>query len=159
MRQRKTIRILAIVLVIAAISTLFAGCTPRTSIKAEDFKDKMAANGYLMTDATSQFSNYEFVQKVWIASDASYRYQIEFYQLENEDYAKEAFAVNKQNFEGVTGTVTGSTNISMGNYAKFTQIADGRYMVVTRIDNTMIYIDAEITYKAEIEEIMKDLDY
>ena len=51
------------------------------------------------------------------------------------------------------------TNINGKNYSKYTLSSDGKYMIVSRINNTVVYLDVDSSYKDEIKTILNELGY
>ncbi len=137
------------------------GCGDKKMITAEEFKTKMEDKGYSVQDATAQFAEYDFINKVYIAMSRDSSYQIEFYTLSNNEKAIEFFNNNKSIFEN---TKAGSgkeieTSSSMGNNAKYTLNVNNKYKVVSRIDNTVVFADEEDSHKSEIKDVIKELGY
>ncbi|MBP3920364.1 MAG: hypothetical protein J6D28_02245 [Bacilli bacterium] len=139
------------------ITICLTGCGNKTKLTAESFKTKMEENNYKVEEATNQFAKYNYVKKVYIALNENY--QIEYYELENEEKAKTFYNNNKGIFEKSKENGYSQTNGEFGNYAKYTLKTAGKYKVVSRIDNTVIYLNADEQYKKEIKEILKTIGY
>lgn len=75
-----------------------------------------------------------------------------------QDQAKSAFEENKSGFEAISGGGTPKT-VSVKNYSYYTKTTSEGYYVVSRTDNTFIYVAAEAEYKKEISEIIAGLEY
>ena len=45
------------------------------------------------------------------------------------------------------------------NYIKFTMYDLDNYYVISRVENTLIYVNASAQYKDEIESLLKKIDY
>jgi len=118
----------------------------------------MEQKNYIITDATSQFSQYSYVDQVYIAGDNNYNYQIEFYELSDESNAIGFYNNNAANFQARKGKSAAQTNINGKNFSKYTLSSEGKYMVVSRIDNTVIYIDVDSSYKDEVKSISDGKD-
>lgn len=131
----------------------------KPSITAEKFEEIMAQKGYVTYDATSQFLGNDFVKNVYLAIADDYSYQIEFFELEDASYATGAYNEDRAVFESrkVTGYI--ETNVEMKNYSKYTLSSNGKYMVASRIDNTVIYVDVDDTYKDTVKALLDELGY
>ena len=153
--------ILIIILVLAVIGGIvfFSLNREKIAISASAFQSSMQEKGYTVVDATSQFSNYPYVEQVYLAVQSDYNYQIEFYTLSDESYAIGMYNNNKANFESSKGNGSVSSNISINNYAKFTLQTNGKYQVVSRIANTLIYLNVDDSYKEEVNKILSESDY
>ncbi len=151
--------ILRIGILLVVVSLFVTGCFKKTSITAEDFNTKMSDKGYVVQDATDQFASYEYIKKVYIALEKDGKYQIEFYEMDSEENASSFFETNKEKFETRgSGTSTGTESSGSG-YEKYTQTANGKYEVISRVENTAIYVDADDTYKDQIKEVLDEFKY
>jgi hypothetical protein len=131
--------------------------TPRTALTADEFKSKMEDAGYIVTDAKDIF-DAGMVDDVLLA-DKDGDYQIEFYIVPTVDQAKAAFDENKTGFEDVDESKISTLSGSGSNYAYYRKSTADGYYVVSRIENTFIYVDASSGFNDEIKSILKDLGY
>lgn len=130
----------------------------KVSMSADNFKTMMESKEYTVTDTTSLFAKYEnYMLKSYVARKNDY--QIEFYELSNEENAISMYATNKSKFESQISNAYARTSVSMKNYEKYSLTANGKYKYLSRIDNTLIYIDANEEYKDEITNCMKEIGY
>ena len=130
----------------------------KTPMFAEDFYSIMEERGYTMTDATSQFDQYtNYIKKAYIAQNTDY--QIEFYELSNEENAISMYNTNKSKFESQKSNVYSHATTNMKNYSTYALTANGKYKYISRIDNTMIYLDVDEEYKDPIKNLMKEIGY
>ena len=155
--MKKFKKILLTVLCVVTIITL-TGCKNKTAITAEDFKSRMESKGYNVQDATNQFSSNPEVKKVYIALNSNY--QIEFYEIDTLDNAVLFYNNNNKNiFEQSKSNVSSYTSKELANYAKYRLNTSGKYKVVSRIDNTVIYLNVNDTYKKDVDSILNSLGY
>lgn len=160
--MKKTVIIVTVIVLIflAIFGIVFFNLNKeKISITASDFKNSMEQKGYIITDANSQFSQYDYVKQVYVASSADYSFQIEFYELSDENYAIDFYNNNTSRFERYTGNASSKTSVSWKNYSKYTLSSNGKYMVVSRINNTAIYIDVDDKYKDTVKDILNELGY
>lgn len=161
--------IIIIVLCIALILCLIIGITifkmvssitqDKESITASEFYDKMEDKGYYLQDATNQFSAYDYIKQVYLALESDNKYQIEFYEFSDESYAMSFYENNKSIFESSKANSASNTNVNLKNSSKYTLSSNGSYKSLSRIDNTLIYIDIDSEYEDEVKDILKDLGY
>lgn len=155
----KKIKILtSLIICFVAILTI-TGCKDKKSITANEFKNTMESNHYIVQEATNQFSEYDYVEKVYIALSSDSSYQIEFYQLSDDNYATSFYNNNKSIFEKSKSSKSSETSVSMANYSKYTLQTDGKYKVISRIDNTAIYLNVDTDNKNDVNSILKKLGY
>lgn len=163
-KSSKIIIAITILIVLGLIIGLIAGVVSlinkeKESITASQFKTIMEQKNYMITDASSQFSQYSYVDQVYIAGDNNYGYQIEFYELSDESNAISFYNNNASNFQARKGNSSTETNVNGKNFSKYTLSSGGNYMVVSRIDNTVIYIDVDSNYKDEVKNILDEIGY
>ena len=135
------------------------GCGNKTAITTEKFSSTMQEKGFYITDVTEQFSAYEFVNAVTIATEPSGNYQIEFYDLADTENAIASFNTNKETFEQYKGSSSTESSVDVNNHSSYSLTSNGKYMCVSRIDNTMIYVDVPENFKKEVKEIIDKLGY
>ena len=151
----------AVVLLIVIVGmTLFVSLNKeKTSITAENFYTTMSQKGYNVQDANSQFSDYDYITQVYIAISEDYSYQIEFYELSDDAYATSFYNTNKSIFESSKGNAATESNVELMIYSKYTLSSNGKYMVVSRIDNTVIYVNVDDSYRDTVKSILDELGY
>ena len=148
-----------ILLGIVCLLTLFitTGCMNKKAITTSEFKSKMDNKGFTITDVKEQYAQYDYVEEATIASNGNY--QIEFYKISNVDKANGMFNTNKKIFKESKGNGAIETTNKMGNYENYSLTSGGYYMYLCRVDNTLIYIKVNTTYKDSVINIIKDLGY
>ena len=160
MKKPVIIAIIAVVIIVAILGVIFINLNKeKNSITASSFYDTMSQKGYSVQDATNQFSAYNYIKQAYIAVSEDSNYQIEFYELQDDSYATNFYNNNKSNFESSKGSTSAETSVGLKNYAKYTLSSNGKYMVVSRIDNTVIYVDVEANYKDNVKSILDELGY
>lgn len=141
------------------ISLTVIGCGNETAITSKEFQTKMEAKGFTVINAKSQFSKYSYVKQAYIAINKKANYQIEFYQLSTNDYAKSFFNNNKQIFKKSKSSGSAEMSISTGYNDKYTLITGGKYKFISRIDNTVIYLNVKESNKTAVKKIIDELGY
>ena len=146
------------ILLILVLALLFSSCSlfkPKTMLTAEEFKTLMEGAGYTVEDVTAQYDEGS-ADTVLIAYNEDY--QIEFYALSTTDQAEEAFRVNKQTFEDTPG-VKSNTELNGSNFNYFAATTSDSYLVVSRVENTFIYVEEAAEFKDDIKEALNLLGY
>lgn len=151
--------ILALIIVGAIVGVSMLLNREKDSITAEQFRSMMEQNNYTVADATYQFSQYDYVQQVYIAADSSYSYQIEFYELSNESNAIGFYNNNASIFQSRKGNAAAETNVSGKNFSKYTLSSGGSYMTVSRINNTIVYVDVTSEYEDVVKDVLDKIGY
>lgn len=137
---------------------LMAGCSlkPRTPLTAQEFTDKMEDAGYTVTDATDQYEA-GVVDEVRIA--VKDEIQIEFYVVPTVEQAEDAYDANVSDFEALDASGASSKTVDISNYSYYRKLTDDSYYIVSRTDNTFIYVEAAAADKDEILKLITDLGY
>lgn len=149
-----------IVIAVIVITIVFISLNKeKTSITAEEFKTKMEEKGYHVIDATEQFASYDYVKKVYLATNEDYSYKLEFYELADDNYATLFYNNNKAILEASKGSVSAENSVAVKNYAQYSLSSNGKYMIVSRINNTVLYASVEDTYKDSIKGMVEEIDY
>ena len=159
--MKKALIIIGIIVVILVGIVLIVFNTlnkEKTPISASTFNTTMEGKGYEMTDTTSQFAQYEnYMSESYVAQKIGY--QIEFYELTNEENAISMYNANKTKFESQKTNASASTTASMNNYSTYSLTTNGKYKYLSRIDNTLVYVDVDESYKDVVKDIMKEIGY
>ena len=131
--------IIGIVAIVAVVLITIGGVVftklnkEKPSIDAQTFKTTMEEKGYQLVDAKSQFSEYDYIEKVYLAADRKFE--------------------NSKSSSSIETTVNGK------NYSKYTLLSNGKYMVISAINNTAIYVNVEESHKEEVDNILNELGY
>lgn len=126
---------------------------------AESFRNAMQEKGYIVMDAKNQFANYSKIEKVYIATNESYSYQIEFYQISEDAYATSFYNNNKSKFEATKTENSVETNNDLENNSKYTLTTEDKYKVVSKVNNNIVYLDVKLEYKDTVIKILEELGY
>ncbi len=159
--MKKTLIIIGIIVVILVgiVLVVFNVLNKeKTPILASTFNTTMESKGYVMTDTTSQFAQYpNYMSESYVAQKTGYK--IEFYELTSEENAISMYNTNKTKFESQKTNASASATASMNNYATYSLTTNGKYKYLSRIDNTLVYIDVDESYKDIVKDIMKEIGY
>lgn len=156
----KVFMVLGIILLVAIIGVVILVMSvnkEKTSITAENFKSIMENKGYTVLDAKYQFAEYDFIQKVYLALNENY--QIEFYEMQDLSNAIEFYNNNVSIAEQSKGTEATYTQVGGKNYNKYTLSSNGKYKAITRINNTVVYLNVDTQYKDIVKTILDELGY
>ncbi|MBE5954645.1 MAG: hypothetical protein E7257_10930 [Lachnospiraceae bacterium] len=155
----KIVLLISLVLLIAAVVVFFVVVDmEKKSITAGEFYDEMEEEGYVMVDVTSQYASYG-IDEAYLAVKPNQEYQIEFYELSSVSKAESMFESNKDYFKDRAGSKRVTSSYGFGNYDIYSLTSNGDFMYLCRIDNTLLYIDVDDSYKKEVQEIIDELDY
>lgn len=164
--KNKNIWIIVGVVIIAIVTLSFLTTkffkkilySEKTPITAETFNTIMKDNGYSLIDTTKQYVTYgDYIKKSYVAKKQDY--QIEFYELSNVDNANTMFYTNKEIFEKQKGNISKQFSRSGKNYSQYFLKTNIKYSYLSRIDNTLLYINVDTKNTNEVENIINELGY
>lgn len=131
----------------------------KNPITAQEFKSVMENKGYIIIDAKKQFDGYNYIQDAYIAMNDKGEYQIEFYKMSDKENATMFYEHNKSVFESSKSSSSAQTNNDMKNYSKYTLQSNDKYMVISRVEDTVVYVKVDSKYKDNIKDILKEIKY
>lgn len=153
------------VLLVGVLCVIFAlglsGCGKKKNpISVDEFKSTMNSKNFSVVSSKSSYSQYKEIKESYIAMSPDYTYQIEFIVLDSDSSASSMYNTNKNKFEqNKSSSKNLNTSIELANYSKYTLLSDAKYKVVSRIDNTLIYLDVDAEYKDNIDSILNEIGY
>ena len=119
----------------------------------------MTEKKFVIKDSKSEYSSHNEIVRSYVAAPSDLSYQIEFLELDSDASAKNMFASNQRIFQDTSSSNKAESSVSVSNYAKYTLESNGKYKVISRIDNTLVYVDAEIKYKDDVNKLLDELGY
>jgi len=153
MKQIKIFGLLVLVLLLTACGA------NKEAIDEDDFISIMTDMKFKIVNVEEQFNQYKYFEEAIVAIQENNNYQIEFYELENDGYAKSFYETNKEIFEQSKTDTSIKTNVDLTDSSKYTLTTDKEYKVLSRIEDTVIYLNVSKTYKDEVNNILKKLGY
>ena len=153
----KNNKIVVALVSIVVLMCALCGCSAKTAIDAETFSKTMETENFTVTDVTNDTETNGLATSVLIAANDNY--QIEFYVLTDNDTGEGVFYNNQNLFDEEHSAKTISSEVSSGNYNYYAFNADGNFHMIVRVDNTMLWCEADKTYKDEIVDLVKKLGY
>ena len=145
------------IIIIVLSLILLTSCT-KTEISSSEFVEVATFNGYIITSSMDGYEKYDYINNVIYAINRENAYFIQFIEINNDDYAKKFFDINKQEIEKNKTNNSYVKKINKSDYGLYHIENDDDYQLVMRIRNNIIYIDAPINYINEIEEFLNELN-
>lgn len=148
------------ILILGAVGGLFWFLNiEKEPITASEFKAIMEGKDFKLIDGLAQFAEYDYIKEVYLALNQDDNYQLEFYELSDVENAMSFFNVNKEIFESKKSGTSSETTLNGKNYSKYVLSSDGEYMLLSRIDNTVIYVYEDLDLKDTINDLLDELGY
>jgi len=143
-----------IVGIIFLMTTVFSDREP---ITAQEFRTKMEQKGFEVQDIINDLEYPVNIEYALIANKDGK--QIEFQQFTYKDNAIEFFTQNKIIFTESRGSRYVENNSRFANYARYTLRANDLFSVVSRIENTVIYLVVADSDRDTVNDILRELGY
>lgn len=153
--KKKTI-LFNIICFIALIA--LTGCGNKKAITLEEFKSEAQKENLTISDTISQFKNYSQIKSA-TAAKSSDGWQVEFYVLDSNDSAISMFNTNKEIFENSKNGLSSNSSISLNNYESYVLKTNGYYKSVSRIDNTLVFVNVLEKHEDSVKDFLKKLGY
>lgn len=158
MNNQNRKRLILMMIVGTCLALLSSGCASEKSpLSLTEFTDAMEKKELEVVDAADQVDP-SLIKGCKIAMKSD-EFQIELYQAKDVSAAKNAYDANVEKFKEQSQSKQKPTEVSLSNYSKYTQSDEVAYYVISRVDDTFIYISAAVKYKSEIEKILKEINY
>lgn len=136
---------------------LLVGCS-KSEISLSDFTETASFNGYVITSSMEGYEKYNYINDIIYAVNREDAYYIQFIEINNSDLAKKFFDINKEEIEKYKTSNSYVKSYNRTNNNLYHLENDSDYMLVIRLHNNIIYIDAPINYINEIEEFLSELN-
>jgi len=132
------------------------GCASKTSITTNAFSVILKKHDFEIIDISEQYKKYEDIKTIFIGKNKE-KYQIEYYVLKDEETTKKIFNKNLNNLSSLSSGV--KTKTEGDNFIKYTITTNTYYVVLSKVENTFIYVETPSEYQTEINEILKEMNY
>jgi len=152
-KKIKTLMLVVLVVLISACSS------KKEAIDVDRFKEVMRDNSYYVVNSKEQFSEYDYIIESYIAINSDKTFQIEFYKLSDVDNSIAFYNYNKDIFDASKTSNSVYTDINLNNNSKYTLTTDDSYKVLSRIDDTVVYVNTNKEHKDDIKSILKKIGY
>ena len=140
-----------ILLIILLLFTL-TGCGQGPALSAEEFKTISELEKYNISDVSSD--EIYNSQEAYFAIDRKGNFQVEFYVFANEEDAKNIFNKIKETLDSdiyeIKKTWFSDRWLAKSNWS---------YVVISKIDNTLVYSSSSSIYEQEINNLLSALEY
>ena len=151
----------ALLLGFVLLFSMMAGCQmSRTPVDADTFKTKAEAAGYTVNETTNVYPDgADGDCLLAIKNPDAIEYQIEFVILSTTEQAKKLYQEKYSEYESKKGISSSHSSVSVGNYSYYHLTTNGKYYVVSRTENTFLFVATSETYKNEISDFLGSIGY
>jgi len=145
------------VILTLALATVLVACSPKTSLTAQEFSDRLEQAGYAVTvDEAMTDPSYSMSAT---AVDPDGRFTIEFYTLDSSESARHAFDLVRNDIRARTGTWYSRVETNASNFNVYRGTNDGAYFFISRVDSTFVYVETASGNRDAVNEAMRLLGY
>ena len=143
------------ILIIVTILIL-SGCT-NYHLNIDEFRKTSLNEGYYLDNENREYKNYDYVQDICYAYNREKDYLVQFIKLKDDDYAYRFFLTNQDAFNQEKNKYTYFKEENTSNYNLYHIETEKYYMLLIRMDNSVIYVNTDIKYKSDIENLLDNL--
>ena len=143
--------------IIFAFVLLLTGCGKKSAINTSKFRSIVESSGYTFTDDYDSYSSYNYFNEAVIASKGDC--DIQFFVLDNASDAKNMFNTNKSKFENSKTGLSTEVSTSLNNYDTYLVQTNGYYKYLSRVDNTLVYVNVLMECKDSVKNIIDIMKY
>lgn len=156
--DKKLLLVLLSIIMLITFSSCKKEEEARKPITPDSFEMVAESVEYETKDVTENFKDNKKVLKAMVARVKN-KYQIEYYTLEDAEFAKKMYDKNKKNFESQKETKDKAEVKETENYSEYKLSTRGKYKMLSKIDNTLMYADVDEQYKDNVINFAKQLGY
>lgn len=153
MKSKKSI-LLGIIIFIIVI--FLAGCGLNNLIDNKEFKSHFEELGYTISNGDIEDSE---LKSYLIASKEDIPYKIEYYEYDTELNAKKSYEKYKKSIANYITSTSKNQETNGTSYTKLIAISDNEYIVISRVKNTLIFVNGTNEYSNEIDNLLKEIKY
>ena len=144
---------------ILLLMMMISGCGKnRSAISAEAFSAVMEKAGLEVKDITSDYPS-DYVDKALLAANTAGTFQFEYFNVATPEYAAADFNDNMNQLQANKSSASSQTNLQIGNYGYYSLAEKDQFYVITRIEDTFIYVNAPKANMDEVKDIITSLGY
>ena len=154
-KMNKKYILMSLVLFLTII--VLGGCFTKKSITSSEFKNIMEKNGYTISENQEEH-DFDGVDESFLAVKTD-KYQIEFYTFNQEILAEGFFEEKVNEFVSLEDGNNIKTSQQGSNYKTYSITTEDVYAYISRIDDTLLYVNVDKEYKDEVQTSIKELNY
>lgn len=148
------------ILMLTVFALLLTACgVKKEAIDDEEFNRIMSNERFTVENREKEFDENEYVEDILLAIQEDNNYEIVFLELESDSYAKKSYELAKKFIEPFKEGTSNYTEVNLANNSKYTLTTEDIYFVIARVEDTIIFLEVDKEYKAEVTDILNKLGY
>ena len=142
-----------------SICLIVTGCGKKV-LTAEDFKIKLESYSYKV-DMVAGLATKEngLLKALYASPNNKDNIRVWYFMYDTKDSATSAFDIKVKSLEDIKDSASTTTKNDADLITKYTFSNNDSYVTTTRIDNTIITIEAGINNKKNMDSLMSELGY
>lgn len=141
---------------IVVVTCLTTGCIFYNYVDPTEFKEQFSARGYTVEKIDKADYEAEYISK---ATKEDVPYEIIYYEFATDADAKKAYKSYKDSLPNLITSDSKDTETTGNVISKYICKSDNEYIVISRVKNSLIFINTTLDYQSEIDEILEDIEY
>ena len=126
-------------------------------ISLNDFDKILTDNGFTVSDNMNNYSSVDYIveAKIAVMDDI----EIEMVKYTTNDYATAVQDNQIESFNLLKSTGAHEDKEKGSNYYKYVLVSNNRYMINSRVDNTLVFCKTLLENKEKVEKVYSILGY
>lgn len=129
----------------------------RTAISLDTFDSVATNKGFTIVDDLDEYENVSYILDSKLATYDDI--EIEMIEYSDSDSASKVQEGHIESFDLLKSTGAYAKKEKGSNYYSYALVSNNRYMISTRVDNTLIFCKVMLEDKELVEEILNELGY
>lgn len=141
---------------IVLVTCLTTGCIFYNYVDPTEFKEQFSARGYTVEKIDKADYEADYISK---ATKEDVSYEVLYYEFATDADAKKAYKSYKDSLPNLITTDSKDTETTGNVVSKYICKSDNEYIVISRVKNSLIFVNTTLDYQNEIDEILEDIEY
>jgi len=136
---------------------LLTACAAKVPLSVEEFTSRLEADGYTVEDYSYLYAELPDIESIIIVE--SDIFGMEFVVFSNSDYARQEFNEIKRDLDENREGTASISQVNTSSHNRFRITYQGQYSVVSRIENTVIFVFTSTEHRSAVDDILKLVGY
>lgn len=154
--MRKKYLILLLIMAVFVMTGCNSSKTKEVA-SVETFNNEATTEGFTVSDNSDTYQEYDYISSSTIATIDEL--DIEMVVYDTDEFAKKSQEQQIEKFNLLKGVNAVIKKDEGKNYYRYTMVANGKYMITSRIDNTLIFCKTDTDNSEKVEKLFDTLGY
>lgn len=139
---------------------IMTGCgEPKTKevITMDEFTTIATNNNFTVSDNNGEYEKVSYISdsKIAVLDDI----EVEMITYTTNDYAEQVIEGHIENFNLLKNTGAHEKNTDGENYHRYFLVSNNKYMISSRVENTLIFCKTDLDNKETVDKLFEELGY